>query len=144
MSLTLLELSLQQVPFLATLGVRPQEASPGKVVLRLPYARDLANHAGALHTGAVFAVGELAAAVALGSHPSLASAVQLQKSTKIKYYLATNTDVTAHVALDDAAVEQAVASMASGPVELEVTVEVRDPKGRAVAELASKFVLRPR
>lgn len=144
MSLAVLELSLRQVPFLSTLGVRPEQAEPGRVVLRLPFAHPLANHAGALHTGAVFAVGELAAAVAIGSHPDLASAVQLQKSTKIKYYLACNTDVLAHVDVDDATIRRTLQALESGPAELEITVVIRDPEHRAVAELASKFVLRPR
>src|SRR5687768_9723209 len=84
---------------LSTLGIRAEEARTGHLVLRLPYGTKVTNHAGAIHSAAIFAVDELAAAVVLGTHPELAGLVHLQKSTKIKYFLPSNKDVTAHATI---------------------------------------------
>jgi acyl-coenzyme A thioesterase PaaI-like protein len=136
--LPVLDQALRGVPMLATLGIRPDEATTGIVVLRLPFSQGVTNAAGTLHTAAIFAVGELAAAVVLGTHPSLGHLVHLQKSTRIKYRAAARGDVTAHAAvtaLQVAAIEQ-------GADSVEVAVAVLDADGQAVAELVSRFALR--
>ena len=97
--LPVLDQALRGVPMLVTLGIRPEEATTGIVVLRLPFAPAVTNAAGTLHTAAIFAVGELAAAVVLATHPALGHLVHMQKSTRIKYRAAARTDVTAHAAL---------------------------------------------
>ena len=94
--LAALDQTLRTVPMLQTLGIRAEEARTGHLVLRLPYGEAVTNHAGAIHTAAIFAVGELAAAVVLATHPELAKLVHLQKSSRIKYYAPSTKDVTAH------------------------------------------------
>ena len=53
-----LEAALRSVPYLATLGVRVEDARPGTVVLRLPASDAIRAHGGSLHNAAVFAVAE--------------------------------------------------------------------------------------
>jgi len=138
MSLAALDRALKQVPFIDTLGIRVEEARTGHVVLRLPFDEMVCNHSGALHSAALFAVGELAAAVALGTHPGLADHMHLQKSTKIKYFLPSSKDVTAHATVT----QEMLDSVASGKPTLELSVKVLDGHGNDVAELACNFALR--
>jgi uncharacterized protein (TIGR00369 family) len=140
--LAALDQTLRTVPMLATLGIRAEEAQTGHLVLRLPHAPAVTNHAGSLHTAAVFAVGELAAAVVLATHPDLAGLKHLQKSTKIKYYLPSNKDVTAHATLTAEMLGAVQQSLSSGEARLEVPVKVLDGHGNDVAELVSHFTIR--
>ena len=141
--LAVLDQTLRTVTMLATLGIRAEEARTGHLVLRLPHAPSVTNHAGALHSAAVFAVGELTAAVVLATHPELSGMRHLQKSTKIKYYLPSNKDVTAHATLTDEMLHAVKAAVASGEARIEVPVKVLDGHGNDVAELVSHFSIRP-
>jgi len=141
--LAALDQTLRTVPMLATLGIRAEEAQTGHLVLRLPMAPAITNHAGALHTSAIFAVGELTAAVMLATHPELATMRHLQKSTKIKYFLPANKDVTAHASLTDEMLAAVKNGVQSGEARLEVPVKVLDGHGNDVAELVSHFTIRP-
>ncbi len=138
MSIAQLHAALSAVPFLGLLGIRVEEARPGHVVLRLPHTPGICNHAGAIHTGAVFTVGELAGAVALGTHPELASRKHLQKSTKIKYYLPSTKDITAHATVTP----EMVKAVQNGASTLELPIKVLDGHGQDVAELASRFAFK--
>ena len=135
---------LRSVPMLATLGIRAEEARTGHLVLRLPYGNAVTNHSGAIHSGAIFAVGELAAAVVLGTHPDLTRYVQLQKSTKIKYYAPSHKDVTAHARITSEMLAAIVEGVAAGSAQVDVPVQVLDGHGTDVAELVSRFTFRPR
>ena len=135
--------ALQGVPFLKLLDIRVEEVRPGHVTLRLPHRADLGNNGGALHTGAIFTLGELAAAVGVATHPDLSSIKHLQKSTKIKYYLPSTKDVTAHVVLGAEDIDKVKNSLSSGGTVLEITVKVLDGHGQDVAELVSRFGFRP-
>jgi acyl-coenzyme A thioesterase PaaI-like protein len=129
---------------LSTLGIRAEEARTGHLVLRLPHGPPVTNHAGAIHSAAIFAVGELAAAVVLATHPELAGLVHLQKSTKIKYYLPSNKDVTAHATLTVEMLAAIRDGLGSGGANLEVPVKVLDGNGRDVAEVVTHFAFRRR
>ena len=142
--LAALDRTLRTVPLIETMGIRVEEARPGHVVLRLPFDQKVTNHAGSLHTAAVFAVGELCAAVALGTHPELANFAQLQKSTKIKYFVPSGKDVTAHATVTDEMVDRVTGGIGAGLVTLEIPVKVLDGHGNDVAELACNFAFRKR
>jgi uncharacterized protein (TIGR00369 family) len=130
--------ALTAVPFLSTLGIRVEETRPGHVVLRLPHSPAICNHAGAIHTGAVFTVGELAGAVALGTHPELATRRHLQKSSKIKYYLPSTKDITAHATVTPEMVD----AIKNGQAAVEFSVKILDGHGQDVAELATRFAFK--
>lgn len=138
MSLAQLNGALSAVPFLKTLGIRVEESHPGHVVLRLPHSLAICNHSGAIHTGAVFTVGELAGAVALGTHPSLSTRKHLQKSTKVKYYLPSTKDITAHATVTPEMVD----AIENGATAIELPIKVLDGHGQDVAELASRFAFK--
>lgn len=140
--LAALDDALRSVPMLATLGIRPEEARTGHLVLRLPYGVGVTNHSGAIHTAAIFAVGELAAAVALATHPALNAIVQLQKSTRIKYYAPAHGDVTAHARVTDEMVLAIGEGLSAGAAQVDVLVQVFDGHGNDVAELVSRFTFR--
>jgi acyl-coenzyme A thioesterase PaaI-like protein len=142
-----LDNALRTVPMLATLGIRAEEARTGHLVLRLPLCAAVTNHSGALHTAAIFAVGELCAAVVLGTHPTLSRYVQLQKSTKIKYYAPSLMDVTAHAKVTPEMIETVdlgLAASRNATAQIDVPVQVLDGRGNDVAELVSRFVFRAR
>ena len=143
--LAALDQTLRTVPMLATLGIRAEEARTGHLVLRLPYGGAVTNHAGAIHTGAIFALAELAAAVVLGTHPELAHLGQLQKSSRIKYYAPSHQDVTAHARVTGEMLDQVRDGLEQGATALlDVPVEVLDGRGNDVAELVSRFAFKLR
>ncbi|MBX2800933.1 MAG: DUF4442 domain-containing protein [Myxococcales bacterium] len=137
-----LDQTLRTVPLFSSMGIRTEEVGEGRIVLRLPVGESVANHAGAIHSSAIFTVGELAASVVLGMHPALSELVHLQKSTKIKYYLLSQQDVTAHATLSDEQVAAIREAAASGMATTDVVVKVLDGHGRDVAELVSRFGFR--
>ena len=138
MSVAQLNHALNTVPFVATLGIRVEETSPGHVVLRLPHGPTVCNLAGAIHTGAIFTLGELAGAVALATHPELGPKRHLQKSTKVKYYLPSTKDVTAHATITPEIVE----AVRGGAQTIELQIKVLDGHGQDVAELATRFAIK--
>ena len=142
--LALLDQTLRTVPMLSTLGIRAEEARTGHLVLRLPLSEGVTNHVGSIHSAAIFAVGELAAAVVLGTHPELSTLLHLQKSTKIKYYLPSNQDVTAHAEITSEMLDSIHERVATGAADIEIPVKVLDGHGRDIAELISHFAFRRR
>ncbi|MCB9686959.1 MAG: YiiD C-terminal domain-containing protein [Alphaproteobacteria bacterium] len=139
-----LDRTLRSVPMLSTLGIRAEEARTGHLVLRLPLSEQVTNHAGAIHSAAIFAVGELAAAVVLGTHPDLANLVHLQKSTRIKYYLPSTKDVTAHATVTSEMLDRVKEGLRTNNAHIEVPVKVLDGHGRDVAEVLTHFAFRQR
>ncbi len=145
MQIPQLESALRSVPYLALLGVRVEEARPGKVVLRLPFMAKLHAHGSVLHSGAVYSLAETAASVAVATHPRLSARAPRQKSARIKYYAAAVRDVTAHAEvhaeqlgrlLDGASSEQSVS--------LDIVVRVLDARGEDIAEFTAHYALRGR
>jgi len=138
-----LEKTLQRVPYLAALGVRVEEVKPGSVVLRLPSAQGTRNFDGVIHASAVFALGELAAAVALGTHPLLVDVEPLQKGSTIRYLSTSKKDVTAHAEVTREMVDAVRGALdAGGKAQVEVPVRVMDGHGEDVARLTGLFGFR--
>jgi uncharacterized protein (TIGR00369 family) len=143
MSRNQLEQVLRTVPFVAALGIAVEEARPGQVVLRLPSLGSNVNHDGALHSGAMFSVGELAAGVALGTHPRLVAFKRLQKATRIDYLLPCSADVTAHAMVTGEMVQAIHAGVErDGKFQIEVPVQLMDGHGKDVAALVGVFTFR--
>ncbi len=140
---TALETALQRVPFVSTLGIRVEDARPGRVVLRLPALYDTTAHCGAVHTAALFALGELAAGVAVGSHPDLAALTHYLKASRIAYINPTRSDVTAHAEVPEEAVDAVRSALAEGDrARLELSVRLLDGHGTDIASVISLFQLR--
>lgn len=94
-----LEAALHEVPFLAPLGVSVSEAAGGRVVLRIPADKRTRDFEGHVASGALFVVGELAATLALASHPHLQGRAVRRKHAEIAYETTTTRSllVTAEV-----------------------------------------------
>lgn len=142
MSLAVIDQALRAVPYVANMGIRVEEARAGHVVLRIPYAKGVTNHAGAIATGAIFSVGELAAAVVLATHPVLGRLVSLQKSARVKYFVPATKDVTAHASVTPEMVRGVEEGLPKGAAQVEVPVKVLDGHGTDVAELLCTFTFR--
>ncbi len=135
-----LEQALHTVPFLSTLGITVEQAKPGEIVLRLPSLEGNTSHGGSLHTGAVFATGELAAGVALGTHPELSELVHLIRGTRIKYVGTSFKDVTAHASVTPEVVAAILERTGQGKrAEVDVPVRIMDGHGIDVAELQVRY-----
>ncbi len=141
--LAVLDRTLRSVPMLSTLGIRAEEVRTGHLVLRLPMSDAVKNASGSIHNAAIFAVGELAAAVVLGTHPELANLVHLQKSSRVKYYLPSSRDVTAHATVTSEMLAK-IKSTLPRTAAIEVPVKVLDGNGRDVAEVLTHFAFRSR
>ncbi|MBW1876916.1 MAG: DUF4442 domain-containing protein [Deltaproteobacteria bacterium] len=138
-----LEKTLGRVPFLSTLGVRVEEVKPGAVVLRLPSTQGNRNFDGVIDAAAVFAVGQLAAAVALGTHPNLVDLEALQKGASIKYVGTSKKDITAHAEVTEEMVSAIRSALEGGEKgQVEMPVQVLDGHGDDVAELTALFGFR--
>ena len=143
MSVQALINALRSVPYLATLGITVEQARPGRVTLKLPLSEPLKDHSGGMHTSAVFAAGEAAAGVAVGTHPVLATITSLQKATGIKYLQRATTDITASAALDDTFVADVQRGLKeTGRTEADVIVAIYDARGRQVAEVVAVYTFR--
>ena len=140
MPIETLERSLKTVPFLQLLGVKVLEHRGSRLVLGLPYRRENASHSGAVHSACMFALGELAGAVAVGTHPTLSSHPHVLKCTKVKYARQTMRDITATTEIPGSMSEGIVDAVAMhGEAEMELTVRVTDEDGHEVALLQSLY-----
>jgi len=90
-----LEAALASVPFLAPIGVGVAEASTGRIVLKIPADKRTRDFEGNVASGALFVVGELAATLALASHPDMVGRVVRRKHASIEYANATNRPLLA-------------------------------------------------
>ena len=140
MAHTILDSTIHEVPFLGALGVTVESASPGEVILRLPYHESFTDHSGSMHSACLFALGELAATLGLGVHPGLAGHSQRQKCTKIKYFSPCQTDALARIVISDALVSHVTSQQDS---QVEVLVQVIDEHHTPVAEVLGLFAFSP-
>ena len=143
MSVKALINALRSVPYLATLGITVEQARPGRVTLKLPLEPTVQDHAGGLHSGAIFSLGEAAAGVAVGTHPDLAGLLSLQKASGIKYLARPTTSVLASAALNHGFVDQVLQAVTEqGRTEADVVVALYDDTGLQVAEVVAVYTFR--
>jgi len=143
MSSSQLQQALASVPFFGTLGLKVTESRPGAVVLTLPATPGNTNHAGCLHSGALFGVGEAAAGIALGTHPALAHLTHLQRASGIRYLKPPTSEVKASAEVTGAIVDSIQQSLNRGePSKIELVVDLCDAQGQSVAEVVSVFSFR--
>lgn len=134
MSHAALDAALHQVPFIANMGVRVEDAKPGHVVLRLPFNDDNCASDHTLYSAAVFAVAELSALVVIGTHPRLHEYRTELLTSSVRYHARATTDVTAHGELAPEQVQRIVEEVHhGGRGETEVTVPVMDAHGADIA-----------
>lgn len=125
-------------PYLAYLGLEIAEASPEAVVLRLPLRRELSNHAGTLHAGAQYSLGE-ATAAAMATMVILDRLGQvnlLTAAATITYRRPARGDLTARASLAADERRRVLEEFAaSGRARFPVAVEIADAGGATVTTL---------
>ena len=130
----------EQVPWVRHLGVTVEDAQPGRAVLRLPAREGNTNADGALASGALFAIGELAATVALATHPGLQDLTHLQLGSSVRYLAAADKDVTAHAEIPRERADHIAAGVeAKGRATAEVRVTLVDGHGTDIAEVTARY-----
>ncbi len=139
-----LDQTLRSVPMLATLGIRVEEARTGLVVMRLQASEALRDHSGALHSSALFALGETTAATLLGTHPELEGLHHFLKSSRIKYFGTSREDVVARAEMRTDAISGLIRQLEMGAAPVEVSVPVTDGEGRDLAQVLCHFSLERR
>lgn len=143
MSFQQLEQVLRTVPMVATLGITVDEARPGSVVLKLPSQPSLLDAQGRLHSSTLFAVGELAAAVAVGTHPKLATIAYLHKASRIAYVATARSDVLARASVPPELVNAVVEGLAKdAKFVVELPVALLDGYGNDVANVVCVFTFK--
>ena len=129
---------LDAEPFLGYLGMQIVEAKVDGVVLRLPLRRELTNHAGMIHGGAQYCLGEATAA-------TLASVMFLEELGRVNVLTAHATityrrpshgDLMARTAYTVEEHERVRAEFAAqGRVRFPTNIEMTDASGEVVTTL---------
>ncbi len=136
---------LDQVPFVAHVGVQVEDYAPGRVVLSLPTVREARNHTGSVHAGALFTLAETAASAACATHPQLTGFRLLARSLDIRYKKPVRGGVTAHAEITPEMARAVLDGVAGvGKHDLLVPVELLDGYGAQVAIVRGVYSFRPR
>jgi len=136
---------LDQVPFVAHVGVQVEDYAPGRVVLSLATQPTSANHMGTLHAGALFTLAETAASAACATHAELRGLRLRARSSELHFRRPASGRVTAHAEVTDDMATLVLEGLDNhGKVDLSVAVEVLDGHGTTVARVVGVYSFRPR
>lgn len=143
MSVQKLQHALNAVPLLRHLTVIVAEADPGAVTLTLGTGASVTDHAGNIHSAALFALGEAAAGVALSTHPKLTHLRPRQQASGIKYLRPCTDAPLVEASITDTQISEITALLNEGkPAKIEVISKVSDDTGSLVAEVVCVFLFR--
>lgn len=138
---------LEAEPFLGYLGLEVIEAGAGTVALRLSLRSDVTNHAGTIHGGAQYALGE-ATAVALAAvvfAERVADLDLLTAHATISYHRPAHGTLTARATLPDDVCERIRAECdARGRARFPVDVALVDADGTVATTLTVECAVRVR
>jgi acyl-coenzyme A thioesterase PaaI-like protein len=136
----------EATPFARTLGIEVLGVDDDRALLRLPAREDLANHVGGPHAGAIFTLGEAAAAVLMLHRFGdwMDRAVPLAMSATVEWTRLARSSVTAE-ARADGVVDRVRAQLQAGErPEWETTVLFRrDQDGEECARMRVLLTLKP-
>lgn len=123
------------VPFVGHLDLEIDSIAEGEAVVRLPERRELTNHVGTQHAGALFTVAETASGAAfVGTFAErLGDVVPLARAAEINYELPARGVVTATARLGIDGSEALETLDAAGKVEFPCEVELTAGDGTRVA-----------
>jgi uncharacterized protein (TIGR00369 family) len=135
---------LEVEPFLLHLGLEVVQAQPGMVELRLPLRREVANHAGMVHGGAQYALGE-ATAIALAATvfpERLGHLDLLTANATITYHRPAHGDLVGRASLPPEERDRVRTELGErGRVRFPVSVILTDAKGDAGGEPATTLTV---
>jgi acyl-coenzyme A thioesterase PaaI-like protein len=133
-------------PFARTLGIEVLAVDERHAVLRLPARDDLANHVGGPHAGAIFTLGEAAAAVLMLQRFGgwMDRAVPLAIGATIQWSKLARSSVTADATADGVADRVRAELEAGERPEWETTVVFRrEQDGEECARMTVLLTLKP-
>lgn len=143
MSIQKLQNALHAVPFLKHMEITVDSARPGGVTLTLSPSGALNDHAGNVHSGALFALGEAAAGIAVGTHPELNTLTMLQQASGIRYLRSCSHPPKAVAEVSGDTLNQVRSGLQGGnEAKVEVVVPIQDMTGAICAEVVSMFTFR--
>ena len=117
----------------------------GAVQVRMPVHREVTNHLGIMHAGALFTAAETAAGVAAWCIVPADRAYVLLRGAQIRYTRRAEGDVVASAHVADGQAETARAAFDDrGRADAVVEVSMTDPAGETVFEGSFDYALRPR
>jgi acyl-coenzyme A thioesterase PaaI-like protein len=125
----------QAVPFAQHLGLEITKVGLGEGTVRLPERRELTNHVGSQHAGALFGAAENASGAAfVGAFAErLGEVTPLARSAEISYEKIARGPIEARATLG-VPTEQALSTLdTEGKVEFPCEVELFDGEGQRVA-----------
>lgn len=131
------------VPFVKTLGLTIDEVGPGTATASLISRKDVHNHIGTVHAGALYTVGESATgAVVLGLFGDLLPSVFIAlKGATVAHSKARAGDLVAHATLVGNAKQVREAYNESGKADFDVEVRF-DVDGAEVATVNYQWAIR--
>ena len=142
MSSSPLKAALNQVPFHKTLNLQVVETTPGTGSLTIPAENGVLDHTGSIHSGVLFALGEVVIAVALGTTPLLAGIQQLRQASRVTYISPCVGPAHANLSVDnDQMTEAVVLCKRDGHASVELSVDITDNSGKTVATVISLYKL---
>jgi uncharacterized protein (TIGR00369 family) len=132
------------VPFVEFLGLEITEVSAGEATVRMPRRKELTNHVGSQHAGALFTLAETASGAAfVGAFAvRMGDVTPLAKSAEIDYLKVANGVITAGAKLGVDAAEALAVLDAEGKVEFPCEVELSDESGNVVARATVSWHVR--
>ena len=132
------------IPFNVHVGLEVAEIGPGVGVVVLPDAKELRNHVGSQHAGAMFSAGEAASGGAfVGAFAErLGEITPLAQSAEIRYRKIAQGPITATGNLSEDADELLQRLDADGTVQFPVEVDLRNQEGDTVAEMTVQWHVR--
>jgi len=133
---------LDAIPYLQLHDLELLEAGRGMARLGLRLRREMTNHVGILHAGALYTLAETTAGVAVqGAVPE---AMILLRDAAVRYLKAGRSDVIASASTEPAASMRARERfVADGRADLEAGVVVETGTGECLMEGTFRYALRP-
>jgi acyl-coenzyme A thioesterase PaaI-like protein len=132
------------MPFPSLIGVRVKELSRGHALLELPDDPKVHNHVGGAHAGALFGLGESAAALAvvttfadlLGDHVPLVKGAEIAYSSLLTGAAYAEADFTA----DEAGARESIS--VRGRATFPVEIVFRDSDGAETARMTAQMAMK--
>ena len=134
----------QAIPFNGHVGLELVEVGDGRGVVKLPDAKELQNHVGSQHAGALFSAGEFASGGAfVGAFVEhMGSITPLARSAEIDYRKLARGEITATGTLSESKEALLGRLEADGRVEFPIEVEMSDADGQVVAAMTVHWHVR--
>jgi len=134
---------LEQIPYLQLHELALIEAGAGTARLGLRKRKEMTNHVGIIHAGALYTLAETATGVA--AQGAVTESVILLRRGEIHYRRPARDDVTASAHSEPAAIEEAREQFeAAGRADLSMEVAGTVSDGTIVFDGVFEYALRPR